>query len=429
MKKYFLSCFIFLSFSSAYQAFAFQEQSFQIQINEDIDLHLKHFISDDIDYDKKDHVVLYIQGQSDATSIAREFLLETLDRLKINIISYDVRGQGKSGGLRSHVNNFYDHVEDLSKIVIFLKKRFGYEHIHFVTHSTGGLIASLFSSHQKQLLSDQSSLTLIAPYFALAGSQLRRAGIDALSYVLSLTPARYWKIPTKKGKRAYISETGKMNNFTSDMENFEKFRYHPDKSGRPTTGWLQAAHEGQRIIANVASELEIPVLMFTTEDDQVVNSHEAEIYYYRWNRNSPHSKHIQFESPNQHGLIYEKDDTRLAMIETIKNFTEKVAGSKGELVFDIGLDIDALHEVSYEGSVQGFISEIDESEASDLPSLEEASQYSEQGMGANGALINLKDLEIPVVKRKRSLMSTAVYPAILVGIPLATVCILSKRKK
>lgn len=372
----------------AITSYSHDEMTYSIASTEQINLHLKHYQATKLKHFNRKHAVLFIQGQSDATSVAEHFLLDCLKHLKLDVVSYDVRGQGLSDGTRAHIDDFYDHLDDLSKVILFLQQKLQYEHIHFITHSTGGLIASLFAVLQGPMLSKQSSLTLIAPYFALAGSELEGFASDILSYSVSLTPARYWRIPKFPGKGGYLAEDGSMNNFSSDPDMYKNYKTHPDKCGRPTFGWLQAAIEAQRIINAEADKLNLPILMFTAADDQVVSTREARKFFNTWAQTSQHNQYIEFPSPHQHGLLYETPQTRIKMLSTISDFVDKVTASS---TIKRNCHEDSL--TSSKGSIQTYM-------------VMEGSQEEEPSA--------------PKLVRKKSLVHSTLYPAFFLFLPFAT---------
>ena len=61
-----------------------------------------------------------------------------------NILYYDLRGHGKSGGERAWVNNFGDLMLDLKEIVNYLEEEYRMEEYVLFGHSMGGLITAGF---------------------------------------------------------------------------------------------------------------------------------------------------------------------------------------------------------------------------------------------------------------------------------------------
>lgn len=62
----------------------------------------------------------------------------------INVITYDLRGHGKSFGKRGNINSYWDYVDDLHEIVMQSKKEF--KKVFLVGHSMGGVITNIYTS-------------------------------------------------------------------------------------------------------------------------------------------------------------------------------------------------------------------------------------------------------------------------------------------
>ena len=396
MNLFVISTILTLGNLLASASYAYQEKDFSVQSSDQINLHLKHYQTKKANQFNRKHAVLFIQGQSDATSIAEHFLLDILENLNLNVVSYDVRGQGLSGGRRGHVDDFYDHLDDLTKVVKFAREQLQYEHFHFVTHSTGSLIASLFASLQKSMLSELSTLTMIAPYFGLPDPPHVSFGIDLITYSLSFTPVRYWQVP-KPGISSYLKEDGSMNSFTSDQEMYRSYKDHPDKCGRPTFGWVQASLEAHRIIEEEASKLNLPVLMFTATEDQVVSTPEARKFYDFWEHTSKHNRYIEFANPSQHGLIYEREKIRKTILASLGEFIDGVSTSSPN--------------IRHNSDSNMYIADISGSDTR-----------------LNDAKKSKNDILAPKISRKKSTAQSVFYPAFLFFIPFATFIYFRRRR-
>ena len=45
---------------------------------------------------------------------------------EVDVLTYDVRGQGRSNGARCHVNNFGEYIDDLDALIDKYKSKFKY---------------------------------------------------------------------------------------------------------------------------------------------------------------------------------------------------------------------------------------------------------------------------------------------------------------
>ncbi len=86
-----------------------------------------------------------------------------------NIIMYDLRGHGQSGGKRSYVEKFGEFYKDLETIIRFLKSEYAMKDYMLLGHSMGGLItAGFLQSHTPEGMYP-SKVFLSSPAAAAAG--------------------------------------------------------------------------------------------------------------------------------------------------------------------------------------------------------------------------------------------------------------------
>lgn len=67
---------------------------------------------------------------------------------EFNIVMYDLRGHGQSGGKRAYVEKFHEFYQDLNTLIKFLQTEYGMKDYMLLGHSMGGLItAGFLQSH------------------------------------------------------------------------------------------------------------------------------------------------------------------------------------------------------------------------------------------------------------------------------------------
>ena len=71
-----------------------------------------------------------------------EYLAKELNKANYSVITYDLRGHGKSDGKRGYVESFFDHVDDLSDVIDSYQNKTGKQFL--LGHSMGGLIGHLY---------------------------------------------------------------------------------------------------------------------------------------------------------------------------------------------------------------------------------------------------------------------------------------------
>ncbi len=101
-----------------------------------MDLHVKTYIV------KKEKMRLFIIHGICEHSGRYSELAEKFNEKQISVITYDLRGHGKSEGKRGYIKNFQDHVNDFLKIKRKYRNRKVKQFI--LGHSMGGLIGHLY---------------------------------------------------------------------------------------------------------------------------------------------------------------------------------------------------------------------------------------------------------------------------------------------
>lgn len=262
-------------------------------------------------------VVVYLTGQGDAASMYRYLAIHFQDHFKRDVILFDHRGQGQSSGKRCHVDHYDDYVNDLHLLLSTLQSK--YQKIHLVCHSMGALIASLYSSSTN--FDYISSLTLIAPYFSLAGPQLYRKFADQSSYLVS-SWFGYGDLKVSPFNPAVYLSSQSRNIITTNPNYFDIFNGHPDKCGVPSFSWVQASFEAQRRIQTLNQKIKPKVLMLTAGNDQVVSTPVANETCLRWQKQGIATcSYVEYEG-KKHGLIYETEAVMSDIFARIKNHVE-----------------------------------------------------------------------------------------------------------
>lgn len=88
---------------------------------------------------------------------------------EFNIVMYDLRGHGQSGGKRSYVEKFEEFYHDLGSVIEFLRKEYGMNDYMLLGHSMGGLVtAGFLQSHTPEGFYP-SKVFLSSPAGAAAG--------------------------------------------------------------------------------------------------------------------------------------------------------------------------------------------------------------------------------------------------------------------
>jgi alpha-beta hydrolase superfamily lysophospholipase len=111
--------------------------------------------------DKAAGSVIIIHGIGEHSGRYTE-LAEALAAKKIAVFAPDLRGHGRSGGIRGHVESFRDYLTDIKLLTNIAKGLFADLPLAYLGHSMGGVIAARYALNFKH---DPAALVLSSPAF------------------------------------------------------------------------------------------------------------------------------------------------------------------------------------------------------------------------------------------------------------------------
>lgn len=119
-----------------------------------------------------------------------KYLIDLLS-YSFNILQFDLRGHGNSGGERGNISNFYDYMKDLGEMVQFLKSQYRLKEYVLFGHSMGALIASGFVQSFATSENYPNKLFLSAPPVGLTGALGQFVRFSPLSLIKKLADTEY----------------------------------------------------------------------------------------------------------------------------------------------------------------------------------------------------------------------------------------------
>lgn len=209
---------------------------------------------------RKDYVtdplatVILVHGLSESSNRYRH-IAKVLNDNQYNVISFDNRGNGRSGGNIGDVNSFHDFLDDLHLLVELAKKDFN-QKVFVLGHSLGGFIVNAYGAKYNDVDGIISSgavgifLKQVNAFRFIPFKPFKKINVkNVLADVLSHDP----QIKIDYQKDPYVNKTNKVNLFG---ECFVK---------------------GVRYIHKNIDNLTIPILHLHGSDDQIVPK-ESSIY-------------------------------------------------------------------------------------------------------------------------------------------------------
>jgi len=180
-----------------------------------------------------------------------------------NVVSFDLRGHGKSSGKRTYINRFSDYLDDFGEVLNRVTKTYQGIPVFLMGHSMGGGIVALFTMKRKTKV---QGLLLSAPTAKV--SEDLSPLLQKISGVLSaLVP---W-LPVLKLDNAFISKDPMvMEAYDSDPLNYRK-----KLLARTGSEILKSTQE----ISADCKIIQLPIFIMHGSEDKLVEIAGSEMLY------------------------------------------------------------------------------------------------------------------------------------------------------
>jgi alpha-beta hydrolase superfamily lysophospholipase len=181
------------------------------------------------------------------------------------VARFDLRGHGRSGGRRSHIQHFDDYLRDAHAVLSELGKDARWRELGppiVFGHSLGALIAiQLVLSAQ----GDFRGLAMTSPYLALAGE------VSAVLQGIGRTLSRSWPTFT-------LSSPIRSRVLTHDVQKMAECDADPLRTSAVTARFFTEVERVQALCQRSAGDLTLPLYCRAAGDDRVVSLAAAQ----RW---------------------------------------------------------------------------------------------------------------------------------------------------
>lgn len=205
--------------------------------------------------------ILITHGQAEHSDCYQR-LVSALDGSQWNIIAWDLRGHGKSEGLRGYAKDFDEYVLDYK---VFLDRGLSLPELHglpvvVLGHSMGGLIQTCALSEKKY--PQISGQILSSPLFGVA-VEVPEWKDKGASFINSLLP------------KVTLNNEIRNDMLTRDIEIMREYEQDTYRHNRISSGvYLGFKREFKRILSK-AADIELPTLLHISDKDPVVSSESA----------------------------------------------------------------------------------------------------------------------------------------------------------
>ncbi|MDA8020932.1 MAG: alpha/beta hydrolase [Thermoanaerobaculia bacterium] len=190
----------------------------------------------------------------------------------------DLRGHGRSDGLRVHVESFDEYHRDLGAVRDIVVRRHPDLPLFLVGHSMGGVVVL------RQILIDSSGL---------AGAIVSSPALAAHPGVRPAWPIRLLaKLLARVAPRFQVSSGLPARFVSRDPKVVAEYQADPLVTSTASSGWYHAMLDAQREVQSRAADLTIPILVMQSGDDRLADPSATEefvrstsprlVTYHRW---------------------------------------------------------------------------------------------------------------------------------------------------
>lgn len=237
-------------------------------------------------------------------------LVKALENEFWNIIGWDMRGHGKSDGIRGYAKDFDDYVLDFHLFVDLCKSlpEVKSKPLVLLSHSMGGLVQTCAMLDRK--ISGVSAQVLSSPLFEVAVDvpAWKDSGAAFLNAILP---------------KVTLGNEIKYSDLTRDLEIIKEYELDTYRHDKISSGvYLGMKREFVRV-QNHASEITLPTLLHISDHDPVVSSPAALKFF---ENISSSEKELKIFEGAKHELYNDicREDVFKVVIQFLKPYLEKV---------------------------------------------------------------------------------------------------------
>lgn len=197
-------------------------------------------------------------------------VVSSLSENQWNVVAWDLRGHGRSEGLRGYVQNFTEYIEDLK---IFLQETIHLQELGphprvLLGHSMGGLIQLRCLTENTEIQRNFQAQVLSSPALGLA------------------LPIPLWKTKGSQFLKNWLPQLTVGNEITyemctQDLDVIHEMDRDPLRHHKISPAAFLGFMESWDIVLPQADKIRLPTLLQIPENDPIVNSQASRQYYDR----------------------------------------------------------------------------------------------------------------------------------------------------
>lgn len=213
------------------------------------------------EHEKARMVIVHGLGEHSGRYLA---LADHLAGLGFSLWIPDLRGHGKSGGERGHVDAFDDYTRDVREILDRARTGKPAETpVFLLGHSMGGLVALLTALEHREMI---DGLVLSSPALGVA------VPLPAVKKIAVTCLARLFP-------RMGIKNELDPQNVSRDPEIVKQYIADPLVHDRVSTNWFVQFMGAIEKAFDRAADLQLPILVQAAGEDRLVDTHAVEAFF------------------------------------------------------------------------------------------------------------------------------------------------------
>lgn len=272
---------------------------------------------------QSDTVIIVVNGRAESYWRYQEVFYNLLEN-GFDIISYDHRGQGASQRLTTnkqlgHVNKFNDYIDDLDKFINTIVMPHNYKNKHFLAHSMGGAITSLFLAQTDIIF---NSCALCSPMHGINLPFMLKNIAPSLTKFMS----KYKKSPSFViGHGPYKPKPFINNPLTQSQQRYnwslELLNNKPElQIGGPSDNWVYESIIAGENCLNSTKNITTPLFILQAGNETIVDNKAQNQFYDLLIKEQKDCQWLTIPSA-RHEILFEIDEYRqLALKQIIRYF-------------------------------------------------------------------------------------------------------------
>lgn len=198
-----------------------------------------------------------------------EHVIEALTAHGMSVVTGDLPGHGRSGGLSGHVESFDDYLEAVEVWMRRAEEISGADgHVMLVGHSMGGLVTTRYLETRGDQHPALIGAVLSSPCLKLA--------IEVPAWKKSLS-----NLLNSLAPRLRMASGIKSTDVSRHPEVIEQYGSDPLMGRKVSVRWYQELNGAMELAVAQASRIRVPLLVMQAGQDRLVDASVAPVFYNR----------------------------------------------------------------------------------------------------------------------------------------------------